>query len=75
MKQLPNVVVTKRGLNRVEAASYIGVGTTKFDELVATGAMPKPRCVGSRRVYDRFELDVAFDALPHEGEDAVNGWD
>ena len=33
----------KRGLNRKEAAEYIGVGSTKFDELVKVKRMPAPR--------------------------------
>ena len=31
-----------RGLRRDDAAAYVGVGATKFDELVAAGRMPKP---------------------------------
>lgn len=29
-----------RGMSRDEAARYLGVGTTKFDEMVADGRMP-----------------------------------
>ena len=53
-----------RGMNRMEAARYIGVGTTLFDELVADGRMPKPRRVNARTIWDREELDDAFSALP-----------
>jgi predicted DNA-binding transcriptional regulator AlpA len=53
-----------RGMSRMEAARYIGVGTTLFDELVADGRMPKPRRVNARTIWDREELDSAFDALP-----------
>lgn len=35
----------RRGLNREEAAIYVGVGTTKFDEMVNDGRMPKPKRV------------------------------
>lgn len=55
-----------RGLSRVEAARYIGVSPGTFDKLVADGAMPAPKEIGARRVYDRTQLDRAFDAL---GED------
>ena len=58
-----------RGLSRVEASRYIGIGTTKFDELVGAGRMPRPRVIGARKVWDRIELDAAFADLPHEGED------
>lgn len=53
-----------RGLSREEAARYIGLGATKFDELVKEGKMPKPKRVGSRTVWDRVALDIAFTDLP-----------
>lgn len=53
-----------RGLSREEAARYVGLGTTKFDELVKEGKMPKPKRVGSRTVWDRVALDIAFTDLP-----------
>ena len=34
---------TRRGLSRVEAAEYIGVGASKFDAMVSDGRMPKPK--------------------------------
>lgn len=62
-----------RGLCRVEAAAYIGISPTFFDELVADGRMPKPKKLGSRSVWDRIALDQAFAALPDEAE--ANPWD
>lgn len=53
-----------RGLSREEAARYVGLGATKFDELVREGKMPKPKRVGSRTVWDRVALDIAFTDLP-----------
>lgn len=53
-----------RGLCREEAARYIGVGSTKFDEMVKDGRMPKPKVVDGRRVWDRIALDAAFTSLP-----------
>jgi predicted DNA-binding transcriptional regulator AlpA len=55
-----------RGLSREEAARYIGVGTTKFDEMVADRRMPKPRQIDGRTIWDRVELDIDFSALPHQ---------
>ena len=52
-----------RGLNRLEAARYIGVSPTTFDKLVTDGRMPRPKEIGARRVYDRAQLDSAFDAI------------
>lgn len=55
-----------RGLNREEAARYIGVGVTKFDEMVADRRMPKPKRIDGRVVFDRLRLDMAFSDLPDD---------
>ncbi len=62
-----------RGLSRVQGATYIGTGTTKFDEMVEDGRMPKPKHVDSRNIWDRLELDESFTALP--SDDDANEWD
>nr|WP_313429335.1 XRE family transcriptional regulator [Brevundimonas diminuta] len=62
-----------RGLQREVAARYIGVGLTKFDEMVRDGRMPGPKRVDGRKVWDRRALDTAFDSLPDET--LVNDWD
>lgn len=63
-----------RGLTRVQAAEYIGVGVTKFDEMVADGRMPPPKRIDSRTVWDRVMLDQAFAALEENGA-ARDAWD
>lgn len=65
----------RRGLSREEAAVYIGVSARKFDEMVADGRMPRPKLIDARRVWDSHKLDLAFDALPTDGEEAGNPWD
>jgi len=62
-----------RGLTRTQAALYIGVGTTTFDEMVKDGRMPQPKEIGQRRVWDKEELDASFETLPTKGE--ANQWD
>ncbi len=62
-----------RGLSRVQGAAYVGVGPTKFDEMVADGRMSKPKRVDGRNIWDRLALDEDFAALPSD-EDA-NPWD
>ena len=62
-----------RGLSRVQAAEYIGVGVTKFDEMVSDGRMPRPKRIDGRTVWDRIRLDEAFDALDNEA--ATSEWD
>jgi hypothetical protein len=61
-----------RGLSRIDAARYLGIGTTLFDEMVADGRMPKPKTINNRRVWDRLALDAAFADLPEAGG---NAWD
>jgi predicted DNA-binding transcriptional regulator AlpA len=53
-----------RGLSRQESARYVGVGTTKFDEMVKDGRVPKPKRVDGRMVWDRVAIDIAFTDLP-----------
>lgn len=62
-----------RGLSREEAARYIGVGATLFDEMVEDGRMPKPKRIGKRVVWDRLKLDAAFSDL--DGEARENYFD
>ena len=52
-----------RGLNREQAARYIGVGVSKFDEMVRDGRMPKPVSIDARKVWDVRALDSKFDDL------------
>ena len=64
------------GISREQAAEYVGLGTTKFDELVRDGRMPKPKLVDSRKVWVVDRLKAALLALPEEGEaPVVNPWD
>jgi excisionase family DNA binding protein len=69
--------VPRRGLSRTEAAMYLGISPSKFDELVKDGRMPRPRMIDSRKLWDLHELDMAFDELPREDSPplAGNSWD
>jgi predicted DNA-binding transcriptional regulator AlpA len=69
---LPNSLAP-RGLSRVQAAEYIGVSPSLFDEMVNDGRMPRPKVINSRRVWDVRQLDIAFSALPDM--DTGNPWD
>jgi excisionase family DNA binding protein len=55
-----------RGLSREEAARYVGVGVTKFDEMVADGRMPRPKRIDGRVIWDRLRIEAAFTDLPEE---------
>lgn len=71
----PNTITFKRGLNRKESAEYIGVGTTKFDQLVSQRRMPKPFQIDGRRVWDVRLLDDAFVDLGTDAHAMTNPWD
>ncbi len=58
-----NRAFIKRGFNRIEAATYIGISPTKFDQLVSDGRMPKAKQIDGRKVWDVRELDPAFEEL------------
>ena len=66
-----------RGLSADEAARYIGLGRTKFEELVARRKMPRPKRIDGRVIYDRFEVDAHFselDCVPSNRlDDLLNG--
>ena len=64
----PPYIPEARGLKREFAALYVGVGVTKFDEMVDDGRVPKPKRVDGRIIWDRFGLDAAFEDLPTETE-------
>jgi excisionase family DNA binding protein len=63
--------IPRRGLSRVEAAMYLGVSASKFDQMVTDGRMPGPKRIDGRKIWDVRQLDLAFDDLPVEG----NSWD
>jgi predicted DNA-binding transcriptional regulator AlpA len=68
--------VPRRGLSRTEAALYLGISPSKFDELVWDGRMPRPRMIDFRKVWDVYELDMAFDELPRQDSPSIvgNSW-
>lgn len=78
---MPNPAITlagslplpKRGLSRAEAANYVGVGTSKFDEMVKDGRMPRPIRIDGRVIWDCRKLDLAFEELSSDGD--ANPWD
>jgi predicted DNA-binding transcriptional regulator AlpA len=65
--------IEPRGLSRREAAEYIGVSPSLFDQLVKDGRMPQPKRINSRVLWDRHQIDRAFDNLPQTVDD--NPWD
>lgn len=64
-----------RGLNREEAAAYLGIGTTLFDELVKLGQMPAAKKMKGAVRWDRLAIDRAFEDLPRNGEESAEADD
>lgn len=62
--------IPRRGLSRVEAAMYIGISASKFDELVRDGRMPGPKRIDGRKLWDVHALDLAFNSLPDDNDRA-----
>lgn len=60
--QLP-VSLAPRGLGEDTAAQYVGLGSSKFRELVNDGRMPQPIRFDGRKIWDRVDLDDAMDAI------------
>lgn len=60
-----------RGLSREEAARYVGVRVTKFDQMVSDRRMPKPKKVDGRVIWDRIKLEAAFADLPGDDEENI----
>lgn len=62
-----------RGLSRAQAAAYIGVSPSLFDEMVKDARMPQPIRINSRVLWDRVQLDDAFAELS-EAKDGNDPW-
>ena len=55
------------GLSRAEAAEYVGVVPSLFDQMVNDGRMPPPKLINTRRVWARSEIERHFWDLPSAG--------
>lgn len=61
------ITINQLGYRKPDAAKFIGVSKTKFENLVKQGRMPQPfKCDGCT-VWDGRELVKAFDALKGNG--------
>jgi hypothetical protein len=64
LSKIRAISLPRRGLSREEAAIYLGIGATLFDEMRASGQIDAPRIIKGRKLWDIRDLDAAFDALP-----------
>ncbi|NEI52667.1 hypothetical protein GR217_34175 [Rhizobium leguminosarum] len=60
-----------RGLSRVDACRYLGIGGTLFDQLVSEGKLPKAKRLAGRVIWDRVALDLAFGDMPEDGRSGL----
>jgi hypothetical protein len=52
----------RRGLSREEAAMYLGISASPFNEMRSTDQIESPRQIKGRKLLDIRDLDTAFDA-------------
>lgn len=66
--------VPRRGLRKDEAAAYIGVSPSKFDQLVNEKKMPSPFKIDGCVIWDIRTLDAAFDEISGLGNGGGDDW-
>ncbi|GJE56948.1 helix-turn-helix domain-containing protein [Methylobacterium thuringiense] len=59
-----------RGLGRVSAARYLGIDESSFDNLVKIRKLSLPRRLNGTPVWDRHQLEAAFETFPNDEGDA-----
>jgi predicted DNA-binding transcriptional regulator AlpA len=64
-----------RALRADAAAAYLGMGKTKFLELVDGGRLPSAVAIDGIRVWDRLDLDEAFEELKSSMSERRNSFD
>ena len=74
-KGLQHIQVNARGLRADSAAAYLGMGKTKFLELVDNGTIPRPASLGGIRIWDRFDLDAVLEAAKEDTPSERNSFD
>lgn len=64
-----------RALRADAAAAYLGMGKTKFLALVDNGRLPRAIAVDGIRVWDRLDLDQAFEEFKARAAEPRNSFD
>jgi excisionase family DNA binding protein len=57
-------LILRRGLSREEAAIYLGISPSKFDELRKDGRIGSAKLLDGRKLFPIEMLDDFFEALP-----------
>ena len=66
--------VVRRGLSRVEAATYLGISPSKFDELRRANRIAPPKVLDGRLIFTVERLDEFLDSLPDEYQQSNDEW-
>ena len=66
--------VPRRGLSRTEAAVYLGISASKFDELRKTNRIAPPKVLDGRLIFTVERLDEFLDSLPDENQTSSVDW-
>ena len=64
----------RRGLSRIEAAMYLGISPSKFDELRKANRIAPPKILDGRLIFTIERLDEFLDALPYENQTDNDDW-
>ena len=66
--------VVRRGLTRLEAATYLGISPSKFDELRKANRIAPPKVLDGRLIFTVERLDEFLDSLPDENQTSNEDW-
>jgi hypothetical protein len=64
----------RRGLSRIEAATYLGISPSKFDELRKANRIAPAKVLDGRLIFTTERLDEFLDALPDENQTDKDDW-
>jgi predicted DNA-binding transcriptional regulator AlpA len=64
----------RRGLRRPAAAAYVGIGLSKFDQLVKAKRLPAPFNIDGCVLWDIRDLDSAIDDMKDAQSAPSDGW-
>jgi len=56
-----------RWMRRVEAARWVALSPSKFDQVVKDGRLPAPKTIDGVVLWDRYRLDAAVELFPDRG--------
>ncbi len=66
--------LVRRGLSRLEAATYLGISPSKFDELRRANRIAPPKVLDGRPIFTVERLDEFLDSLPDENQAPNDDW-